>query len=79
MPLDPARILFAAHPKRSNFFDEEDDQCRGCVFEKERSSVCHAAGKEAKLRGIDDCEAGFIYVAVKVDVRQGDLFSSCGQ
>ena len=73
---DPARILFSAQPKRANPFDEDDDACRGCVFEKERSQVCHAAGKEAKQRRLPDCEDGFIYVAVKVDPRQQDFFSA---
>ncbi len=72
--MNPAEILFAAQPKRVSRFDDEDDGCRGCLFEKERSAVCHQAGAEAKRRQVEDCEAGFIYVLVKVDPRQRDLF-----
>lgn len=74
MSLDPKRVQFATQLRPQALLDEDDDPCKGCIFEKERSSVCHAAGAEAKLRGIEDCEAGFIYVAVKVDPRQCDLF-----
>jgi len=77
MALDPTRIVFAAHPKRSNFFDEDDDPCRGCLFEKERSSVCHAAEAEAVKRRLPSCELGFVYKEVKQDPRQQDLFSAC--
>jgi len=71
---DPRTIQFATRLRPPALLDEDDDPCSGCIFEKERSSVCHAAGDEAKLRGLEDCEAGFIYVAVKIDPRQQDLF-----
>lgn len=72
---DPRVILFAAVPKRVNRFDDEDSGCCGCLFEDEKSAVCRAAGEEAKRRGLDDCEAGFVYQAVKIDPRQIDLFT----
>jgi len=72
--LDPARIIFAAQPKRVNRFDEEDDGFRGCVFEKERPSVCHVAEAEAKKRGLPSCENDHIYITVKIDPRQVDMF-----
>jgi hypothetical protein len=74
MPIDPTRIIFAAQPKRVNRFDEEDDGCRGCLFEKERASVCHVAEAEAKKRGLPSCEDNRIYIAVKIDPRQVDMF-----
>jgi hypothetical protein len=74
-PLDPRVILFAAVPKRINRFDDDDDGCSGCLFEDARSSVCRVAGEEAKKRGLEDCECGFVYQAVKIDPRQIDLFT----
>jgi hypothetical protein len=74
MPIDPARIIFAAKPKRENFFDDEDDRCKGCCFDKERTSVCYVAESEALKRGLPSCESGFVYQIVKIDVRQQDLF-----
>lgn len=71
---DPKTMIFATRLRPRAMLDDLDEECVGCIFEKERSSVCHAAGAEAKRRGLDDCEAGFIYVAVAVDPRQTDLF-----
>ncbi len=51
---DPARILFMAKPKSANFFDEDDDACAGCLFMKERVSVCRVATAEAIKRGMRD-------------------------
>lgn len=42
---------------------------------RERSEVCHKAAAEAKLRRLNDCEDGWIYIAVKTDPRQVDLFA----
>ena len=44
--------------------------CAGCMFNHNESSVCHTAGRAAKLAGIPDCEDGFRYVPVEVDARQ---------
>lgn len=78
--MDPARIQFAqvARPLL-----EDDDciglNCRGCLFERQRKSVCDAAGAEAIKRGLRDCDAVdqfgdvVIYVATAVDPRQMDL------
>ena len=74
MPLDPARIIFAASRRPMSLLDEDDDPCAGCVFMRERSDVCHKAGAEAKLRRLPDCEDGWIYVPVKIDPRQVDMF-----
>lgn len=72
--MDPAHIQFAAKPHKENFFADEDDRCKGCCFEHERSSVCHAAEVEALKRGLPSCETGNVYVIVKQDPRQTDLF-----
>jgi len=54
--------------------DEHEDACDGCLFMKERSEVCHIAAQEAKLRGLSDCDEGFVFVEVKTDPRQIDIF-----
>jgi hypothetical protein len=64
--MDPATIMFAAVAAKKGC-------CACCLFENERSTVCHAAGAEAKRRGVEDCEAGYIYVLVERDARQLDL------
>jgi len=72
--MTPRDLTFIAKPKRTNAFDDEDDGCRGCMFERERSTVCHEACREATKRGLADCDDGFIYVAAKIDIRQQGLF-----
>lgn len=48
--------------------------CSGCLFEHERSTVCHEAARVALLAGLPDCEySGLVYVAVVVDERQLSL------
>lgn len=64
--IDPATIMFAAVGTKKGC-------CARCLFENERSSVCHVAGTEARKRQIEDCEAGYIYVLVEKDQRQLDL------
>jgi hypothetical protein len=72
---DPRTILFAAQRQHKvNVFDDEDDACKGCLFERERHSVCKLAGEEAKKRRLPDCDDGWIYIAVKTDPRQLDIF-----
>jgi hypothetical protein len=74
MSLDPARIIFAASFRPMKLLDDPDEWCIGCMFMKERSEVCHKAEEEAKKRGLPSCESGHIYVAVKTDPRQLDIF-----
>lgn len=62
--LDPASMEFAERPAKS---------CRGCVFDGQWYKVCDAANAHAKQRGLPECEAGVIYVAVEKDARQLDL------
>lgn len=75
--IDPRATLFAAVPKRANRFDDEDCGCSGCLFERERSTVCRVVEQEAKQRRLPDCEDGFVYIMVKVDPRQRDLVEEC--
>ena len=74
MALDPARIQFAAKLRPVALLDEDDDPCRGCLFVREHSSVCHKAEAEALKGGLPSCEDGHVYVAVKIDPRQVDMF-----
>lgn len=74
------------NPSEIKFTAEEGKRkgCRGCLFEPEHSSVCHAACAEAKRRGLPDCDStgptgkSVIYVLVPVDERQQDLFNEQG-
>ena len=51
-------------------------RCKGCVFEHERSSVCHEAARVAVLADLKDCEySGLIYVLRAVDKRQLELIT----
>jgi hypothetical protein len=61
--LDPRAIEFKARsaPPMS---------CKGCVFDHQSSAVCTVAGREAKLRGLEACDAGVVYVLVEKDPRQ---------
>ena len=46
--------------------------CKGCMFDAERVSVCRVACERAKTLDLPDCDdgEGFIYVADKSDPRQ---------
>lgn len=78
--MDPTRILFA---EQLRALVEDDDNrglnCRGCLFDKQRASVCWAASEVAKQRGLRNCDAVdqfgdvVIYVAAEVDPRQMKL------
>lgn len=74
MKRDPRKTLFTAQRLNPGMLHEGEDECSGCIFEKERHAVCVIAAEEAKLRQLDDCEAGFIYKEVKIDTRQLDIF-----
>lgn len=61
----PADIQFITVPGKS---------CRGCIWEHERSTVCHEAARVAILAGLSDCEnSGLIYVLKVADKRQLEL------
>lgn len=61
---DPASMQFTTRPAKS---------CKGCIFEKQRVSVCRKAADAAALAGLADCDTGVIYILRAQDPRQLDL------
>lgn len=45
-------------------------KCRGCLFDGQWSRVCMKAAATAVRANLNDCDAGYIYVAVQQDPRQ---------
>jgi hypothetical protein len=82
--MDPKRILFGMSEPRPLLDDPDEEglNCRGCLFQRQRASVCRAAAEEAVKRGLRDCDAidqfgeVVIYIRVAVDQRQQDLFEA---
>lgn len=79
--MDPTRMQFGMSEPRP-LKDDPDGKgldCEGCLFQRQRASVCRVAAEEAVRRGLRDCDAidqfgeVVVYVAVKVDPRQLDL------
>ncbi len=74
MAMNPAELTFTAIDAARK------KSCKGCAFEHEHSSVCHAAEAQAKLRGMPSCEEagenkkGYIYVIAPTNIRQFDMF-----
>jgi hypothetical protein len=61
-------------PEDIQFTTAPSKRCKGCVFEHERSTVCHEAVRVAVRSGLQDCEySNLIYVLKPVDVRQLEL------
>jgi len=60
-PLAPEAIQFTTRPAKS---------CRGCLFQKQPSSICDRACEIAQRAELEHCECGFIYVEKPVDPRQ---------
>lgn len=60
--LEPERMDYVERPARRT--------CRGCCFEAQWSSICIRASAIAVRAGMNDCDAGFIYVLAVRDVRQ---------
>ncbi len=66
--MQPAQMQFTTAPGKG---------CKGCLFEHERSTVCHEVARVALRANLPDCEySGIIYVAKVVDTRQLDLVDS---
>lgn len=55
---------------------ESKKECKGCIFENEKSTVCFAASAAAVDEGLPDCEqtppggGSYIYVVLEEDPRQ---------
>jgi hypothetical protein len=79
-------IAVPANQRVDYYGDDEidpTDECKGCLFAKERPSVCRAAGEAAIAAGLPDCESrpeqykpGYIYVSDPSQGRQLDLLAS---
>ena len=78
--MDPTRMQYTQLERPQ--VDDDDNRglnCRGCLFNKQRASVCITAAAEAVKRGLRDCDAPdqfgevVVYVATAVDPRQLDL------
>ena len=63
--LDPETMVYRVQPAIN-----KKNQCKGCAFERQAAAVCRAASARAVSAGLEDCDAGFIYVMP--DPRQTD-------
>lgn len=76
----PHLLGLLVDPLKTKFTAAHGKGCKNCIFNHERSTVCHQAAKEALARGMPDCEykdqngKSVIYIAVEIDVRQQELF-----
>lgn len=74
--MNPAGARFTATESRAA------DDCHGCIFEHERTSVCRGVEAIAKRLELPDCETKapsgktYIYVLDKRDPRQMDLLKT---
>jgi hypothetical protein len=62
--MEPSALRFTTQPAKS---------CKSCLFDGERSPVCHKATAVAIRAGLADFDAGFVYIAVEADPRQLEL------
>lgn len=62
-PMDPAKLEFKAKVKSRG-------HCGGCAFAGQSAAVCKEVGEQARLRGLEDCDAGLVYQLVERDARQ---------
>jgi hypothetical protein len=60
-PIDPSMVHFTA---------VEATTCDGCLFARQRFSVCEAAAQKAESLDLPDCTRSVIYVLDKSDARQ---------
>lgn len=79
MALDPTRMRFSMSEPRPLKDDEENSgiNCWGCIFKRQKASVCIEAAAEAVDRGYRDCDAidpfGEVVVYVKYYQRQLEI------
>jgi hypothetical protein len=78
--MDPTRMRFSMSEPRKLIEDEDNRglNCVGCLFRRQRASVCRVASEEAIARGMRDCDAvdqfGDVVVYVEYHETQQDLF-----
>lgn len=60
-PLDPEAMQFTAR---------QGANCSGCLFQRQRVSVCRRATQAALRAGLPDCDDGHVYVERELDARQ---------
>lgn len=60
-PINPADMRFTVKVAKS---------CRSCLFDGQRTSVCHQAATVARRADLPDCDDGFVYVPIPIDERQ---------
>jgi hypothetical protein len=69
--MDPKTVSFGIQQAKTK------NSCKGCLFDGEHSTVCHAACAEAKLRNLPDCddinERGKRVIYIEIDPRQLDI------
>lgn len=63
--LDPESMAYRDQPARKS--------CAGCCFQGQWSSVCKRATAVAIRAGLNDCDAGYVYVLVEKDPRQLEI------
>lgn len=69
--MKPGEIQFTTAPGKG---------CKGCLFENERSTVCHEVARVALRANLPDCEyEKIVYVAKPIDDRQLDLLEGAGE
>lgn len=76
--LDPDRMRFSQEERHHE--EDEDNvglNCKGCLFAKQKASVCELASEAAKRQGLRDCDAvdifGQVVIYVKYRERQREL------
>lgn len=56
--IDPSKIRFSQEARRQ--LEDDDNRglnCRGCLFHKQKATVCFAAAEAARRMGLRDCDA----------------------
>lgn len=74
--IDPDRMRFSQHARRQ--LEDDDNRglnCHGCLFHKQKATVCYAAAEAARRLGLRDCDAvdQFGEVVIYVTYREVQL------
>jgi hypothetical protein len=74
--MDPTRMRFSQHARP--LLDDQEENCRGCLFKRQKAAVCRLANQVAQQLGLRDCDAvdAFGEVVIYVPYReiQRDIF-----